>query len=107
VDRDRSLYMNCIALKEISVWFNNCFRKLFLTYILLTACAPPPGRYDPKFEDKVKGAVIEKSERFVEPKSIPVSSNLFENPSNSSLASSSSKSASVNCLPVFRTVSIN
>lgn len=27
--------------------------------------APPPGAYDPKFENKVKGAIIEKSDRFL------------------------------------------
>uniref|UniRef100_A0A023EXJ0 Putative titin isoform x6 n=1 Tax=Triatoma infestans TaxID=30076 RepID=A0A023EXJ0_TRIIF len=37
-------------------------------------CAPPPGKYDPKFESKVKGAVIEKSKRFVEPKIEPAMS---------------------------------
>ncbi|XP_069704328.1 myosin-11-like isoform X2 [Periplaneta americana] len=68
-----------------------------------TSCAPPPGRYDPKFEAKVKGAVIEKSGRFVEPKCPSVSGNSAESPANGSLTSSSSKSASMNCLPVFRT----
>jgi hypothetical protein len=99
--------MNCVALKDISLWFNSCFCKLFLTYILLTACVPPPGSYDPKFEAKVKGVVIEKRERFVEPKCNSVSSNSVESAANLSLTSNSSKSASVNCLPVFRTVSIN
>ncbi|XP_073996381.1 uncharacterized protein [Rhodnius prolixus] len=37
-------------------------------------CAPPPGKYDPKFESKVKGAVIEKSKRFLEPKIEPAMS---------------------------------
>ncbi|XP_011877411.1 PREDICTED: hyaluronan mediated motility receptor-like isoform X2 [Vollenhovia emeryi] len=31
--------------------------------------APPPGAYDPKFDSKVKGPVIEKSDRFVDNKS--------------------------------------
>lgn len=83
------------------------FYKLFLSYVLFTGCAPPPGSYDPKFEAKVKGAVIEKSERFIEPKWPSVSSNSAESATNLSLTSSSSKSASVNCLPVFRTVSTN
>ncbi|KAL6252244.1 hypothetical protein P5V15_014785 [Pogonomyrmex californicus] len=32
--------------------------------------APPPGAYDPKFDGKVKGAIIEKSDRFLDNKSI-------------------------------------
>ncbi|TGZ32605.1 Uncharacterized protein DBV15_08939 [Temnothorax longispinosus] len=31
--------------------------------------APPPGAYDPKFDSKVKGSVIEKSDRFLDNKS--------------------------------------
>ncbi|XP_018362997.1 PREDICTED: hyaluronan mediated motility receptor-like isoform X2 [Trachymyrmex cornetzi] len=31
--------------------------------------APPPGFYDPKFDNKVKGAIIEKSDRFLDNKS--------------------------------------
>lgn len=31
---------------------------------------PPPGAYDPKFDSKVKGSVIEKSERFNDNKSV-------------------------------------
>ncbi|XP_070153196.1 putative leucine-rich repeat-containing protein DDB_G0290503 isoform X1 [Polyergus mexicanus] len=31
--------------------------------------APPPGAYDPKFDNKVKGSVIEKSDRFLDAKS--------------------------------------
>lgn len=31
--------------------------------------APPPGAYDPKFDNKVKGFVIEKSDRFLDAKS--------------------------------------
>lgn len=31
-------------------------------------CAPPPGKYDPKLDTKVKGAVIDKSKRFVDQK---------------------------------------
>lgn len=30
---------------------------------------PPPGAYDPKFDVKVKGSVIEKSDRFLDSKS--------------------------------------
>jgi len=30
---------------------------------------PPPGAYDPKFNSKVKGPVIEKSDRFLDNKS--------------------------------------
>ncbi|XP_043467014.1 putative leucine-rich repeat-containing protein DDB_G0290503 isoform X2 [Leptopilina heterotoma] len=32
--------------------------------------APPPGAYDPKFENKVKGLAIEKTERFQDSKSV-------------------------------------
>lgn len=32
--------------------------------------APPPGAYDPKFENKVKGLAIEKTERFQDTKSV-------------------------------------
>ncbi|KAJ9591651.1 hypothetical protein L9F63_001796 [Diploptera punctata] len=67
------------------------------------SCAPPPGSYDPKLEAKVKGAVIEKSERFTEHKCLSQSSNSGESPGNLSLTSSSGKSVSFNCLPVFRT----
>lgn len=83
------------------------FCKLFLTFILLTACAPPPGSYDPKTGAKIKGAVIEKSERFVEPKCTSANSNSGDSLVNLSLTSNSSKSASINFLPMFRTVSIN
>lgn len=107
MDRNRSLSMNYIALNKIHVWFSNCFCKLFLTVILLTACAPPPGSYDPKTEGKIKGAVIEKSERFVEPKCTSASSNSGDSSANLSLTSNNSKSANINFLPMFRTVSIN
>lgn len=30
---------------------------------------PPPGAYDPKFDTKVKGPIIEKSDRFLDNKS--------------------------------------
>ncbi|XP_012282310.1 hyaluronan mediated motility receptor [Orussus abietinus] len=36
--------------------------------------APPPGAYDPKFDVKVKGAVLEKTERFQESRSVSSSS---------------------------------
>ena len=39
-------------------------RKIF------TDDVPPPGAYDPKFGSKVKGFVIEKSERFHDSKSV-------------------------------------
>ena len=32
--------------------------------------APPPGAYDPKFDNKVKGLAIEKTERFHDTKSV-------------------------------------
>nr|CAD7394272.1 unnamed protein product [Timema cristinae] len=59
-------------------------------------CAPPPGAYDPKHESKVKGAVMEKSGRFVEPK---ISTSSGETVSNASTCSGKSASH----LPVFRT----
>nr|CAD7442044.1 unnamed protein product [Timema bartmani] len=59
-------------------------------------CAPPPGAYDPKHESKVKGAALEKSDRFVEPK---VSTSSGETLSNASTCSGKSASH----LPVFRT----
>jgi len=62
--------------------------------LLFTGCAPPPGAYDPKFEEKVKGIVIEKTERFVDPK--PSTSNAVD----------LSRSSSLHTLPTFRTVSI-
>lgn len=47
---------------------------LFLIYILkeiiVTDDVPPPGAYDPKLDSKVKGFVIEKSERFHDNKSV-------------------------------------
>lgn len=33
-----------------------------------TGDVPPPGAYDPKFDNKVKGLVIEKSDRFLDNK---------------------------------------
>lgn len=33
---------------------------------ILTDDVPPPGAYDPKFDDKIKGLAINKSERFHE-----------------------------------------
>lgn len=54
---------------------------------------PPPGTYDPKFGTKVKGIGMAKmTDRFTEPKPVPADSNL-------------QRSASLNALPVFRTVS--
>ncbi|XP_046995721.1 hyaluronan mediated motility receptor-like [Schistocerca americana] len=58
------------------------------------SCAPPPGSYDPKFDSKVKGLVIEKSERFTDLKPQVAGA---ENP-NTSIKNCSSSS-----LPVFRT----
>ncbi|XP_014254999.1 hyaluronan mediated motility receptor-like isoform X2 [Cimex lectularius] len=57
-------------------------------------CAPPPGKYDPKFDSKIKGAVIEKSKRFAEVKVEPA-------PSVCSLDSGSS--CSLTNKPTFRT----
>ncbi|CAK9797651.1 hypothetical protein ANTPLA_LOCUS1290 [Anthophora plagiata] len=37
---------------------------------MLTDDVPPPGSYDPKFDSKVKGPIIEKSERFHDNKSV-------------------------------------
>ena len=86
--------------------FMSWFFLLSHMHFCFSGCAPPPGSYDPKFESKVKGAVIEKGGRFIESKGSSQSSNSAESPGNLSLTSSSSKSASFNCLPVFRTVSI-
>lgn len=38
-------------------------------YYNFTGEAPPPGAYDPKFDNKVKGSVIEKSDRFLDVRS--------------------------------------
>ncbi|KAF6214533.1 hypothetical protein GE061_009276 [Apolygus lucorum] len=59
-------------------------------------CAPPPGKYDPKYDTKVKGAVIEKSKRFVEGKLEPA-------PSVTSQDSASSCSHGYNPVVTFRT----
>ncbi|XP_066591183.1 putative leucine-rich repeat-containing protein DDB_G0290503 [Prorops nasuta] len=40
----------------------------------LSSEVPPPGAYDPKFDTKVKGLVIEKTERFQDSKSVTSSS---------------------------------
>ncbi|XP_022188703.2 hyaluronan mediated motility receptor [Nilaparvata lugens] len=63
-------------------------------------CAPPPGKYDPKFDNKVKGAVIQKSKRFVDSKlNLAASTESLD-----SVSCSTSKSASTtNLQPVFRT----
>ncbi|XP_012264981.2 myosin-2 heavy chain, non muscle-like [Athalia rosae] len=57
--------------------------------------APPPGAYDPKFKNKIKGLVIEKTDRFQDNKSI-----------SSSCAdcntSTSSKSGSITGVPPFK-----
>lgn len=67
-------------------------------FMWISACAPPPGKYDPKFDTKVKGAVIEKSKRFVEPK-------LSSASSAESIESIGKSSGNISVLPVFRTVS--
>ncbi|KYN40272.1 Laminin subunit alpha-3 [Trachymyrmex septentrionalis] len=54
--------------------------------------APPPGFYDPKFDNKVKGAIIEKSDRFLDNKS---SSSAECNASVASVKSSAT-------VPIFR-----
>ncbi|XP_011151920.1 hyaluronan mediated motility receptor isoform X2 [Harpegnathos saltator] len=56
--------------------------------------APPPGAYDPKFDSKVKGLVIEKSDRFLDTRS------LHSAEGNASL---SAKSVGVVPIPAFRT----
>ncbi|XP_014470917.1 PREDICTED: hyaluronan mediated motility receptor-like isoform X2 [Dinoponera quadriceps] len=56
--------------------------------------APPPGAYDPKFDNKVRGLVIEKSDRFLEAKSVC---------SAECNASVSGKSLGVISIPSFRT----
>ncbi|KAL0104068.1 hypothetical protein PUN28_017039 [Cardiocondyla obscurior] len=57
----------------------------------LASDVPPPGAYDPKFDNKVKGSVIEKSDRFLDNKS---TSSVECNGSISSVKS--------NTAPVFR-----
>jgi len=56
--------------------------------------APPPGFYDPKFDNKVKGAIIEKSDRFLDNKSISSAE------CNASVASVKSSATA----PIFRVV---
>ncbi|XP_011341570.2 hyaluronan mediated motility receptor isoform X1 [Ooceraea biroi] len=56
--------------------------------------APPPGAYDPKFEKKVKGLVIEKSDRFMDTRSTCSAEW------NSSITSG--KSSGIASTPVFR-----
>lgn len=58
---------------------------------------PPPGAYDPKFDSKVKGLVIDKSDRFLDTKSLQ---------SAECNASVSGKSFGVVSTPTFRTVRI-
>ncbi|XP_043266915.1 hyaluronan mediated motility receptor-like [Venturia canescens] len=62
----------------------------------LTSEAPPPGAYDPKFDNKVKGIAIEKKERFQDSKSVTSSGGEC----NSSV---SSKGARTLPSPKFRT----
>lgn len=64
------------------------------------SCAPPPGSYDPKFDSKVKGLVIEKTERFTDLKNQAAGA---ENPNTSLKNCSSSSHCSSSSLPVFRT----
>lgn len=59
--------------------------------------APPPGAYDPKFDTKVKGLVIEKSDRFLDTKS------MYSAECNVSV---SGKSTGVISIPPFRSVRI-
>lgn len=58
--------------------------------------APPPGAYDPKFDNKVKGFVIEKSDRFLDNKSTSSAE------CNASIASIKSNATA----PLFRMVRI-
>ncbi|XP_012229058.1 putative leucine-rich repeat-containing protein DDB_G0290503 isoform X2 [Linepithema humile] len=58
--------------------------------------APPPGAYDPKFDNKVKGLVIEKSDRFLDTKS------LCSSECNASVASAKSNGTTMST-PLFRT----
>lgn len=51
--------------------------------------APPPGSYDPKFESKVKGIVLEKKERFPDNKSVCSNKSTESHVSTASKASSS------------------
>ncbi|KMQ89388.1 hyaluronan mediated motility receptor [Lasius niger] len=56
--------------------------------------APPPGAYDPKFDNKVKGSVIEKSDRFLDARSTSSAE------CNASIASG--KSNTITSTSVFR-----
>ncbi|XP_015596114.1 hyaluronan mediated motility receptor [Cephus cinctus] len=59
--------------------------------------APPPGAYDPKFANKIKGFVIEKSERFQDTKSASSSG------AECNLSVSSKGAAGVGSVATFRT----
>jgi len=65
------------------------------THVFFPGDVPPPGTYDPKFDsNKAKGVGMDKMpNRFVEPK-VPSSDSILQ------------RSASLNALHVFRTVSI-
>lgn len=60
--------------------------------------APPPGAYDPKFNNKVKGPVIEKTDRFLDTKS--------QCSSECGASAASAKSNNSTAIPFFRTVRI-
>ncbi|KAG8312631.1 hypothetical protein J6590_018272 [Homalodisca vitripennis] len=51
-----------------------------------TTCAPPPGRYDPKLDTKIKGAVLPVSKRFPHQKCSSSSLDSIEGPVNPSHA---------------------
>lgn len=61
-----------------------------------TGDVPPPGAYDPKFDNKVKGLVIEKSDRFLDNKSI----------SSAECSTSITSGKSNATVPIFRVVRI-
>lgn len=69
-----------ICIEKIIIWIDftlllDFIYILFKVYYTIKVCynftgeAPPPGAYDPKFDNKVKGSVIEKSDRFLDGKS--------------------------------------
>lgn len=79
----------------------------FMSFLLFfPACAPPPGKYDPKFEKKVIGVTIDKSKRFNEKKGGMGGGSI--NASTESLDSACSRCSShTHSQIVFRTVSIS
>lgn len=73
------------------------FNVIHLCMVSFAGEAPPPGAYDPKFDNKVKGLVIEKSDRFLDTKS------QCSAECSASVASTKSNGTTTST-PLFRTV---